>query len=510
MKKKEKSIFSSTLKLTFLVLLIKILGLVKKSSIAAVCGATAETDAFFIASDVITSLCTVVFSSISVSFLSMYTKRYINEGKDSSNNLTNAVLRVFIPVSILITLIFTFFSNDLARLLAPTYDSRRLYDLSLYIKIMSIMFIFMSYYLILNAVLESHKIFLPGKMQALFQNLSIIIATLLFYRWFGMTALLWSFIVAGILQCVQITWSSRKVFAFKKHIFSERKSIQALISLSLPLILGNAVYEINDIVDKRIASGLDNGGVSVLSYGASINEIVTSLIVTSLSTVLYSHYATWIAEGKIREIGNNLQRSLMYLLVIIMPITVICFDSGSSIVEILYSRGNFDTLALNRTTGVVIGYAVGFFFQAARSVIVKIYYAFQDTKTPMLNGIFSVIVNVVLSVVLSKLIGVTGIALATSLSMLLVTVLLYPGIKKYIPGFSFKPFYTDMIKVFIITGITYILLFLLNRFFGGGVFIKFVVNSSLALGAYIVLLLLFNVYDFRKLFERILPKKLKR
>lgn len=74
-----------------------------------------------------------------------------------------------------------------------------------------------------------------------------------------------------------------------------------LISLAGPLIVGNAIYEINDIVDKQISSGLGHGGVSVLSYGASINEIVTSLIVTSLSTVLFSHYATWIAEGKIER-----------------------------------------------------------------------------------------------------------------------------------------------------------------------------------------------------------------
>lgn len=58
---KKNGIIGSTLQLTAAVLFIKILGLAKKSIIAAVCGATAETDAFFIASEVIVALCTVFF-----------------------------------------------------------------------------------------------------------------------------------------------------------------------------------------------------------------------------------------------------------------------------------------------------------------------------------------------------------------------------------------------------------------------------------------------------------------
>lgn len=40
--------------------------------------------------------------------------------------------------------------------------------------------------------------------------------------------------------------------------------------------------------------------------------------------------------------------------------------------------------------GVVIGYAIGFVFQAARSNLVKVYYAFQDSKTPMINGMLAI------------------------------------------------------------------------------------------------------------------------
>lgn len=115
--------------------------------------------------------------------------------------------------------------------------------------------------------------------------------------------MLWAFVLAGFIQCIQITWNARNCFKFKLKTSDEIASIKMLISLAGPLIVGNAIYEINDIVDKQISSGLGHGGVSVLSYGASINEIVTSLIVTSLSTVLFPIMQHGLQRGKLKGRG---------------------------------------------------------------------------------------------------------------------------------------------------------------------------------------------------------------
>lgn len=502
-KKRKNSIVNSTLQLTFAVLFIKILGLAKKSIIAAVCGATAETDAFFIASEVIVALCTVFFSSISISLLSMHTQRLLREGRKASNNLINAILRVFVPISIFISVAFVLFSENISKLLAPSYEGVQLQELSSYIKIMAIMFVFSCYYLIINVVLETDKRFLPGKGQAFFQNLFVIIAAIFFYPRMGISALLWAFVFAGLIQCVQITWNARNIFKFQLKILPEKNSIDKLVSLAGPLLVGNAIYEINDIVDKQISSGLGHGGVSVLSYGASINEIVTSLIVTSLSTVLFSHYATWIAEGKIKQVGDNLKQSLEYLLVIIMPIMIMCFVAGDTIVEILYGRGSFDTKAITRTSGVVMGYAAGFFFQAARATIVKVYYAFQDTKTPMLNGAISVCVNVMLSIVLSRFMGAAGIAFATSIAMFLVTALLFPKIYKLLPSFTLKSNAMDYVKILFVSGMVWVTAFAFRYVLNVAVYLSFLIIGVYIVCTYIILLMLFKVTCVKDMISKI-------
>lgn len=501
--REETGIVNSTLQLVVAVFFIKILGLAKKSIIAAVCGATAETDAFFIASEVIVALCTVFFSSISISLLSMHTQRLLGNGRKESNNLINVVLRIFIPISVLISFIFILFSKNISKLLAPTYEGVQLQNLSEYIKIMAIMFVFSCYYLIINVTLETDKKFLPGKGQAFFQNLFVILAAIFFYPRMGIASLLWAFVLAGFVQCVQITWNSRKIFRFQLKISSEKSSIKKLVSLAGPLLIGNAIYEINDIVDKQISSGLGHGGVSVLSYGASINEIVTSLIVTSLSTVLFSHYATWIAEGKKDRVGDNLKRSLEYLFVIIMPIMVMCFVAGDTIVGVLYGRGNFGAEAIERTNGVVIGYAAGFFFQAARATLVKAYYAFQDTKTPMINGVISVCLNVVLSIVLSHFIGESGIAFATSIAMLVVTVLLLPKLYKLLPSFSLKSSAGEYAKVTLATCIVWITALMLRHILTTGVYLSFFVMGIYIVCSYLLLLMVLRVACMKDLISKL-------
>ena len=101
-----------------------------------------------------------------------------------------------------------------------------------------------------------------------------------------------------------------------------------------------------------------------------------------------------------------------------------CVIAGDQIVELFYGRGNFGTNEIKLTDSVVIGYSLGFIFQAARANLVKVFYAFQDSKTPMINGMISIACNITLSFLLSRIIGISGVSLATSIAMFIATLLL--------------------------------------------------------------------------------------
>ena len=214
----SKSILTSTLYVTLLTFLIKFLGLVKQSVLAAFCGATDDTDAFFIASGVLLQLCTMIFSAISISLLTVHTQTLVNKGREMSNDLINAVLRYFLPISVLITLIFLIGAPYVARFLAPLYSESQIENLAHYIRLMRCVFVLWCYYLTINVILETDKEFIPGRGQGFFQNIFLIIAAIFLFQSYGMESLIWSFILSGLAECVLVTWCARKRF---RVIFKE-------------------------------------------------------------------------------------------------------------------------------------------------------------------------------------------------------------------------------------------------------------------------------------------------
>ncbi len=504
---KKKSIFASTLLITLAVFVTKILGVLKKSLIAAICGASLETDTYFIATSIMMLLGSVFFSSVSISLLSMYTLRLVSEGRESANNLMNAALRFFLPASMLIALVFVAGAPVVAWILAPFYSGDSLQLLASYIRLLAVMFVFICYFLLMNVVLETDKRFLPGKGYGFFQNVLTCVAVVSLYPKFGIVSLIYAFLLAGFLQCVQITWSARHQFRFLLSVKPEHGAIRQLLLLSLPLFIGNAIYEINDIVDKQIATGLGGGGVSFLSYGASINEMVTTLIISSVSTVMFSYYATWISNNEIQKVKNNFLKSINYLVILILPFMIMCFTCGDCIVDILYGRGNFDSAAGIATTGVVYGYAAGFLFQATRATIIRVYYAFQDTRMPMYNGMAAVCINIVLSLLLSRRFGVSGIAIATSISMFIVSLLLLPGLKKHIPDLTLKPIVPDCLKGMAIAVATGLAGYAVRSALSFGSVGIFLILGCLVVVMYTGLGLLFNISAVTEL-KNMLQKRL--
>lgn len=79
---------------------------------------------------------------------------------------------------------------------------------------MSFAFVPWCYYLILNVVLESNKIFVPGRLLGFFQNIFLIIAVIFLYKDFGIVSLVYAFLLSGIAQAVLITYFARKYIRF--------------------------------------------------------------------------------------------------------------------------------------------------------------------------------------------------------------------------------------------------------------------------------------------------------
>lgn len=146
--------------------------------------------------------------------------------------------------------------------------------------------------------------------------------------------------------------------------------------------------------------------------------------------------------------------------------------------------------------------------RAARSNLVKVYYAFQDSKRPMVNGLLAINLNVTLSITLSKPLGVAGIALATSISMAFVTVLLFIGIKRYLPNFSMMKSHREIGKGALSAVVTTVVVFELRKILHINLVASFLIEGIAVVMLYIGLLLFLKSENIRVV-QKYVESKLK-
>ncbi len=207
----------------------------------------------------------------------------------------------------------------------------------------------------------------------------------------------------------------------------------------------NSIIQINNIVDKILGSTLEAGSLSALSYAGSLNSIVTSILISALSTVLYPIMTEEAAKGNLKRLGELLSENLQSLTFILIPISCIAVISRQNIVSIVFERGSFDSNSTRITAIVLACYAPYYAFSGMREVLNRGFFALQDTKTPMINGAIGVGCNVIFSIIFVRFFGIAGIALGTTLANAIISGLLLYSTHKKIPAVPIKPFVGEKI-----------------------------------------------------------------
>lgn len=439
-------------------ILTKLVAFIKQILIASVFGANTETDSFYLAYGFLTSLTYAFFSALSVTLVPIY--QGINKkSKEDANVLIGRVMVCFVSISVFINIILLLNSRNISKILLikSNMDYTRV---AIYISILSPMVIFGCVNSILGAVIEGNKVFIYSKSSGLVTSIWIILLTLLFKDQ-GVICLAYGILLSSITQFIILIYGYRKynIAKIKKPFWD--KNVKSLCMLICPLLLGNGIYEINKMIDKIISSSFEAGSTSSLSYGQSLFDSFCALTITSTIAVFFTYISDYASSNKDDSVLNSIDNCVAFLLLLVIPIEIIVLANGESIVSIVYGHGAFDEASVLRTAQIIKGYAIGFPFLIFREIMAKTHYAYKDSKKPMQNSILAVFVNVIFSIILSKVIGIQGISIATSISYFVCAILMIISVKKHISYSILKrtQFYLKIIISALLTSFINLLLF---------------------------------------------------
>ena len=111
-------------------------------------------------------------------------------------------------------------------------------------------------------------------------------------------------------------------------------------------------------------------------------------------------------------------------------VAIVSFVNARGLITFVYKRGSFNELSVNMTQIAFLGYVIGIPFYSIREVLARVHYSYEDTHTPFKSSLIGVIINIMLSIVLAQKIGLYGIAIATTISIMTSSLLNYLALRK--------------------------------------------------------------------------------
>ena len=269
--------------------------------------------------------------------------------------------------------------------------------------------------------------------------------------------------------------------------------IKEFFLLMVPVIIGVSVNEINILIDRTIASQLAVGGISALTYANSLIMFVQGGLIQPISTICYPKITQAISKGNKDEAKIFIKETITLALTVLIPLTVGFIVFGVPIIQLLFGRGAFDENAVIITSNAVKFYAVGLCFVGLRELLSRYYYAYSNTKTPMINAAIGVIMNIVMNILFSKILGIGGLAFSTSLSAFITTVLLLRDCKNKLPGGNLELDIMEIAKIIVCSAIMGIVSFGIYNILPFSTIINLFLAALLAIIIFLIFSIIFKL-----------------
>lgn len=426
----------ATIGLMIATMLAKVLGFGRELVLASAYGTSIYSDAYLTAMNIPLVVLTVIGTTIATVFVPIHNEIEYNLGVKDSLKFTNNIFNIIIIFCISLTVIGLIFTEDIVKLFAIGFEGESLKIAVNFTKIIIISTLFIGLSYLLTAYLQLKQAFIILGSITIPRNIIIIISIILslnYSPYIMIIGTLFAFIIEFLIQlCVSI----KKGYRYECYVKINDKYVKKAIYLISPVLIGVAVNQLNAMIDRTLASTLVEGSISALNYANKLNGFVIGLFITSIVTVIYPILSKLSSEKNEEEFINAITKSINSVILLVLPISVGALVLATPIVKLLFERGEFDAKATNMTAIALAMYSLGMVSFGLREILGKVFYSLQDTKTPMINGVLAMIMNIVLNIILVRYLGIAGLALATSISAIICILLLFISLNKKVGYFG--------------------------------------------------------------------------
>jgi putative peptidoglycan lipid II flippase len=502
-------------------LISRLLGFARDLVIAMQFGATFAADAFFVAFRIPNVQRKVLSEgAISAAFIPVFTETREQKGEKDAWLMTANLFNILLAVLITSSLALAIFAPYLIIIFAPGFiPVPEKFNLTVLLtQWMAPYFLFIGLAVFCMGILNSSNIFALPALTPAILNICMIIGALIISPTLNqpVLGLAIGVVLGGILQfIIQVPAVLKCGFKFIPSINWKNAEALKVCKLMVPAIFGLAVYELNMLVDTLLASLLPEGSISYLYYGNRLVQLPLGVFGVALGIAILPMLSRQVANKDFSEMIKTISFGTRLILFITIPATIGLIILRFPIINTLWERGEFNRMTTEGTAIALLYYSTGLCAFCGLKIIVPAFYSLQDTKTPVKIGIYSMLLNIILNLLLMGPLKHGGLALATSIAALFNVILLVYLLRKRMGLMGGRKILSSIIKLFFVSGIMGIAVYYFNIIFfnpNAQLIIKLLTlfaNISIGVLVYIVLSRIIQNQELSFVIDLIRNRKMK-
>lgn len=449
-------------------LISRLVGFLRDMVIAHIFGATASTDAFYVAFK-IPNLFRRLFAegSFSQAFVPVLAEYKMKRPVEAMKNFINHLLGNLIFILGLTTLMGIVFAPFWVNLFAPGW-ARHTGQFELAVTLLRITFpylFFISLTAFVASLLNTYQYFAIPAFTPVFLNLVMIMAALYFSHFFHppILALGWGVFVAGIIQFTfQLPFLKKIQLRLQPRLSWKDPGVKHVLKLMLPALFGVSLAQLSILIDTLFASFLNAGSISWLYTSERLMEFPLGVFGVALSTVILPHLAKQVAANLSRDYSETLQWAIRAVWAIGLPASVGLIILAGPLIVTLFNYGKFTVLDVEMTRKSLMLFSIGIPFFMLIKILSAGFYSQQNIKTPVKISALALAINIALNFILIFPLKHAGLALASSLAAVVNAASLFFILKKNHFYQASDSSYVGIVKIILANAGMAILLFILS------------------------------------------------
>lgn len=472
---KNQSVLKAAWLIAVVTIISKIIGFLRDITIANCYGASLISDAYFYAYQ-LPALAIILLGGVGGPFhsavVSVFTKM-IPSVKEKASDELNKLFNTFLTATFFMFLGIAFlcflFSDQIMGLLISANNPELIHLASTHLKIMSPILVIGGIVGIYYGVLVSYREFMLPNMAPIFMSGVIILMITLVHNDHSGKVLAVATLIGAICQLLyQLPKIKQLGFKLKPNTDFKSEKFKQICELLFPAILSSTIGQLFVYIDMFFASSLAVGAWTAIGYSNRLFQFPVGILVTAFLVPLFPIFSTLVGQKDFDSVRKYFNQGVGVLFFAAFPIMIAIFTIGYDGIKLIFERGAFDERAVMMVTQALTYLSFCILPYVFRDSITRIYYSFNDSKTPFMTALFCIglkaFLNWLLVLHLKIGNGIGGITLSTSIVTLCNATLLGCLVSKKIK-LNYKELFKNFLKMFLAAFITFVICYFFGLWF---------------------------------------------